>query len=155
MKNELIKKHIIAPALVAIGAYSDDRLDMVFVTGAAETLYQDIRQHNNGIAVSWFQIERITHDDLYRFLSANKKQYILDGLIKLTHGRIHFKELEANPFYAAACCAIRYMYEPSPLPKAGQRMRQAEYWKRFYNSAKGKGTEGGFLEKVTEVTLRG
>jgi len=154
MKNELIKKHIIAPALVAICAYSDDRLDMVFATGAAESLYQDIKQHN-GEAASWFQIERKTHDDLYRFLTVNKKQYIIDGLIKLTHGRIHFKEVLVNPFYAAACCAIRYMYEPSPLPKAGNRTAQAAYWKQFYNSSKGKGSEGEFLERVTEVNLRG
>jgi len=154
MKNELIKKHIIAPALVAIGVYSDDRMDMVFVTGAAETLYQDIKQYK-GSAISWFQIERKTHDDLYRFLGNSKKQYIIDGLIRITDGQLTFKELEVNPFYAAACCAIRYMYEPSPLPKAGKRMAQAVYWKQFYNSIKGKGTEGKFLENVTEVISRG
>jgi len=153
MKNELIKKHIIAPALVAIGAYSDDRMDMVFVTGAVESDYTLIKQIG-GSAASWFQIERDTHDDLYRFIGNPKRQAILDGLIRLTDGQLTFKELGVNPFYAAACCAIRYMYEPSPLPKAGKRMAQAVYWKQFYNTPQGRGTEEAFLERVTAVTIR-
>jgi len=154
MKTELIKDHIITPALVAINSYSDDRADMVFVTGATETQYRYIRQIK-GSALSWFQIERKTHDDLYRFLGQSRKQHILDGLIKLTGGAISFGQLEINPWYAAACCAVRYMYDPKPLPKANARMRQAEYYKRIYNTSEGKGTTGEFLERVTAVTSRG
>ena len=153
MKIELIKNHIIAPALSAIGSHSDDRLDMVFVTGATETLYNYNRQIN-GNALSWFQIERKTHDDIYRFLGQSRKQHILDGLISLTEGRMNFGQLEINPWYAAAICAVRYMYDPQPLPKAGARMRQAEYYKRVYNTSKGKGSINEFLERVTSVTSR-
>ena len=60
-------------------------------------------------------------------------------------------ELEVNPWYAAAMCAIHYMRDPKPLPKAGDRMEQAAYWKRVYNSPVGRGTVGGFLEKVTAI----
>jgi len=151
MKNELIKNHIITPALQVINSYSDDRADMVFVTGAAETLYKDIKQYN-GDARSWFQVERKTHDDIYRFLGQTSKQHILDGLIRLANGNINFKEVEVNPFYAAAICAIRYMYDRKPLPEAGFRTAQADYWKRIYNTEQGKGTIGGFLERVTAVT---
>lgn len=154
MKNELIKNHIISPALVAIGAHTDDRVDMVFVTGATETLYRYNRQIN-GSALSWFQIERKTHDDLFRFLDNSGKNHILDGLLSLTEGRINFGELEVNPWYAAACCAVRYMYDPSPLPEAGMIAAQAETWKRVYNTADGRGTVGEFMERVTEINSRG
>lgn len=143
-----IKEQIITPALVAINSYSDDRLDMVFTTGAAESLYQEVRQIE-GSALSWFQIERITHDDIYRFLGQTGKQPILDGLVKLSGGSTHFKVLQYNPYYAAACCAVRYMYDPKPLPKAGMIAAQAEYWKRVYNTSEGKGTPGEFMERVT------
>jgi len=154
MKIELIKNHIISPALSAINCHSDDRLDMVFVTGATETLYNYNRQIN-GQALSWFQIERQTHDDIYRFLGQSKKHYILDGLLSLTEGKINFGQLEVNPWYAAAICAVRYMYDPQPLPKAGMIAAQAECWKKFYNTSDGKGTVGEFMERVTEVTSRG
>lgn len=153
MKIELIKNHIIAPALVAINSYSDNRADMVFVTGATETLYNYNRQIN-GSALSWFQIERKTHDDLYRFLGNTKKQHILDGLLKLTDGAISFGQLETNPWYAAACCAVRYMYDPKPLPEAGAIAAQAEYWRRIYNTSEGKGTVEDFMERVTIVKTR-
>jgi len=151
MKIELIKNHIIAPALSAINCHSEDRLDMVFVTGATETLYKYNRQIN-GDALSWFQIERKTHDDIYRFLGQSKKQHILNGLLSLTDGKVTFGELEVNPWYAAAICAVRYMYDPALLPKTGARMRQAEYYKKVYNTSKGKGSIEEFLERVTSVT---
>jgi len=153
MNNWYIRNCVITPALQAINSYSDDRLDMVFTTGAAETLYKNVRQIGGGGALSWFQIERKTHDDLYRFLGQTSKKHILDGLIDLSLGATNFNTLEVNQWYAAACCAIRYMYTPKPLPKAGMIAAQAEYWKLFYNTPEGKGTVGGFMEKVTEVTM--
>jgi len=150
MKNFYIKEHIIIPALIAIDSYSDDRLDMVFVTGAGESLYQDVRQRN-GPALSWFQMEPLTHDDIWsNFLNQPSKQHLVDGLMKLTK-RPSYQELEVNPFYAAAMCAIHYMRFPERLPRQGMRAAQAHYWKKYYNTEKGKGTVEDFMEKVTAV----
>ncbi len=151
MNNENIRKHIITPALQAINSYSDDRLDMVFVTGAAESLYQHVRQIN-GPALSWFQQEPATHDDIWsNFLGHTKRQHLVRGLSYLSKRPGMYQELEANPFYAAAMCAIHYMRFPEPLPKTGNRMDQAVYHKKYYNTHKGKSTIGGFLERITEV----
>lgn len=152
MNNYNVKENIIVPALQAINSYSDDRLDMVFVTGAAESLYQHVRQIV-GPARGWFQMEQKTHDDLWRnFLGYSKRRHLVNGLSYLTKRPGVAHELEVNPWYAAAMCAIHYMRFPEPLPHAGNRMEQAVYYKKYYNTAKGKGTVDGFLEKVTQVT---
>ena len=151
MKQDYIKEHIIAPALMALGRYSDDRADMVLTTGAAESLYTHVRQVG-GRALGLFQMEHKTPDDLWvTFLSNPSKQHLLDGLLKLTHRPSIYQELEINHAYAAAMCAVKYMTDPDPLPETGDRMAQAEYWKRIYNTRAGKGTVGGFMEKVTAV----
>lgn len=153
MNNNHIKEHIIIPALQAIKSYSDDRLDMVFVTGATESLYQHVRQIG-GPARGWFQMEQATHDDIWtNFLGQSDKKHLVDGLAWLTKRPGVPYELEVNPWYAAAMCAIHYMRFEEPLPKAGNRMAQAVYWKRYYNSSKGKGTVGDFLERATEVSI--
>ena len=154
MNNENIKQHIIIPALQAINSYTDNRLDQVFFTGGVETLYKHVRQIN-GSALSWFQMERSTHDDIWsNFLGQSRKIHLVNGLAYLSKRPGDFREMECNPWYAAAMCAIHYMRYPEPLPKAGNRMAQADYWKRFYNTVAGKGTPGEALERITAVTSR-
>jgi len=152
MNNDNIRKHIIIPALQAIESYSDDRLDMVFVTGGAETQYKHIRQIGGGPAHGLFQQEYADHNDIWKnFLGQTEKQHLVRGLSWLSKRPGVPHELEVNPFYAAAMCAIHYMRFPEPLPKTGSRMAQAVYWKKYYNTSEGKGTVGEFLERVTEV----
>ena len=149
MKINYIRDHVITPALVAIDSYSDDRADLVLVTGAAESLYQHVRQIN-GPARGWFQMEPRTHDDIWNnFLGHSQRQHLLDGLQELTDRPGIYYELEVNPWYAVAMCAIHYLRDPKPLPEAGARMEQATYWKRVYNTPAGRGTISEFLEKVT------
>jgi len=148
-RNALIIKHIIKPALQEINAYSKRAESLVFKTGAAESLYQHVRQVK-GPALSWFQIEPRTHDDIWmRFIPARPE--LQRGLERLTFRPGVSSEMEVNPFYAAAMCRIVYLRVSEPLPETNNPVAQADYWKRYYNSMKGAGTTGGFLEKVTEV----
>ncbi len=152
MKIQFINDYVINPALIAINSYSDDRADMVLVTGAAESLYRHVRQNGGGPALGWFQMEPRTHDDIWRnFLGSSRRIHLLEGLQKLTDRPGAAWEMEINPWYAAAMCSIHYMRDPKPLPDTGDRAAQAEYWKRVYNTSAGQGTIGGFLEKVTAI----
>lgn len=146
-----VENNVIAPALIAINSYSDDAADMVLTTGAAESLYRHVRQVN-GPALGWFQMEPATHDDIWRnFLGATSRQHLLDGLQSLSKRAGVAKELEVNPWYAAAMCRIHYLRNPQAIPDAGDRAAQAAYWKKWYNTKLGAGTTGGFLEKTYEV----
>ena len=44
------------------------------------------------------------------------------------------------------CCRLHYWRVPHPMPKTLED--QSSYWKRFYNSAHGSGTEEHFMEIV-------
>jgi len=152
MNIDLIKENVIFPALMIIGKYSDDAADMVLVTGAVESHYRHVRQIGGGSALGLFQMEPSTHDDIWRnYLMSSRLRKVSDGLTQLTKRPGVYQELEVNPWYAAAMCRVHYLRDRHKLPKAGNRMAQAEYWKRVYNTVKGKGTVGKFLEDVTEI----
>ena len=152
MNPVLVKDNIIIPALVAIESYSEDAVDLVWKTGAAESSYKNIRQIGGGPARSWFQMERATHDDIWsNFLGSSRRMYLVDGLRDLSRWPGDFGEMENNPFYAAAMCRIHYLRVPERLPDKNSLVAQAHYWKEHYNTHLGKGTIGGFMEDVTAV----
>jgi len=156
MKLDYIKEHVIVPALVEIDCYSDAAMEMVLLTGLIESKYEHVRQGGGGPALGWFQMEPATHDDIWRhFLGGTRTLDIVDGLRSMTYlHRIGVaKELEVNPWYGAAMCRVHYLRDPRKLPKAGDRLAQAEYWKVVYNTHKGKGNVGKALEIMTEYGL--
>ena len=151
MNPVLVKDHVIIPALVAIDSYSEEAVELIWQTGAAESLYKTTRQIK-GPARSWFQMERATHDDIWtNYLGPSSRQYLVDGLQELSRRPGDFGEMENNPWYAAAMCRIHYLRVPEALPEVDNTIGQAHYWKDHYNTKFGKGTIGGFLEKVTAV----
>lgn len=153
MNIRLIRDYVITPALIAIDAYSDEALDMILFTGAVESRYEHVRQVN-GPALSWFQIEPRTHDDIWsNFLGYTGRQHLIDGLLDLSSKTTIgvARTMEVNPWYAAAMCRIHYMRDRQKLPEVGNRQAQAEYWKRVYNTKHGKGTIGKARELAFEV----
>lgn len=147
--KDFVRNHVITPALQAIHAYSDDALDMVYVTGVTESLYQHVRQ-SGGPALGWFQMEPVTHDDIWRnYLGPTSREYLVNGLQNLSRRPGMSQELEVNPWYAAAMCRIHYLRNPESLPMEGKRTSQALYWKNWYNTKHGKGTPEKFLEHIT------
>ncbi len=55
-------------------------------------------------------------------------------------------ELIGNMWYGAAMCRIHYLRVPDALPEAGDIPGMAAYWKEFYNTFEGSGTEEEFEE---------
>lgn len=58
--------------------------------------------------------------------------------------KVKFKDLEYNLRYAILFCRLRYRIDPNPIPKTLEA--QAEYWKRVYNSYKGKGKPEQYIK---------
>lgn len=154
-----IRNKIIQPALVAINSYSLAAEQLVMATGMAESLYKHTRQIASygppikyGPARSWFQIEGATHRDIWgSYLGSSKKQYLLEGLKKISDHPGELEELVNNQTYAAAMCRIYYLRIRAPLPKENDWPGMAQYWKKYYNTAMGKGTVEGFLSKIKPV----
>lgn len=62
----------------------------------------------------------------------------------------HFREDLRKPLFSGVFARIRLYLVPAAIPNDIDG--QAAYWKKYYNSAEGKGTVGDFKKKITEMT---
>lgn len=142
---------IVRPALQQINYYSLEAEQLVMATAMAESKIHYVHQVGGGPARSFFQIEPATHDDIWaRFIS--RKMLLLNDLKPLIIRDMDLlDQLHGNLFYSAAMCRIFYLRIREPLPKAYDWHGMARYWKKYYNTRLGKGTEQGFLQKASPV----
>lgn len=102
-------------------------------------------QQEGGPAVSFFQLEPATVDDIYvRYLSVNLelKAYV-DGLKLMGFPLI--VNVQSNPLFSCALARVKYWMDPEPLPTNLEGI--AKTWKRVYNTEEGAGTVSQFLYK--------
>ena len=144
--NHLLKG-IIRPVLQDLGLGGNPAEALVLGTACQESkcgLW--LTQLANGPARGIFQMEPATHDDIWdRFLAHQP-----DLARKLNRWRCQYgngmgpEEMVGNLYYAAAMCRIHYLRVSSPIPDT--LYGQASYWKEFYNTPRGKGTEHEYVE---------
>jgi len=138
---------VVIPALKMTGLYSRAAEDLLVGTAIQESGLKDINQRGGGPAKGYFQMERATHDDIW----ANYLAYhtFLAVCVRgLAEGNIGEDSLEIYPRYAAAMARVLYRRAADPLPDPGNPTYVADlaaYWKRFYNTTAGAGTEAEFV----------
>lgn len=150
MNPKQLKEIIIKPALEAIAAYSPAALSLVFGTACVESnCGEAIRQEPSGPALGIFQMELDTHQDIFEnYLSYNP--ILREKVLKLfCPGMTVEQNICCNLMYAAAMCRIHYLRFPGEIPQSIEG--QAEYWKKYYNTSKGKGSVAGFIKAYRNV----
>ena len=117
---------------------------LIYETGMVESGYRHLKQMGDGPALSFFQIEKNTIDDIWKNYMVYRPK-----LIELAYSLGY---IEKDPYFsvmsniavAVLFCRIYYYRKPGAIPKAkGER---AQYWKSQYNTAGGKGTVGKYME---------
>ena len=155
MLNSKQIKEIIKNTLEDIDLYSSDALELVYNTGLVESTYEYLKQIK-GPARGFFQCESWVAVDIcknyLKFRESLMKKvakackldwkYFLDPK---EHEREHI--LTTNIAAQICMCRLHYRRVPKPLPKTVEE--QAEQWKKYYNSAKGKGTVAKFIQMVS------
>jgi hypothetical protein len=140
-----LRKLVIRPACEAIGLYSLAAEELLLGTACQESKCGTfLKQLGGGPALGIFQMEPRTHDDLWANFISHRGQFA-GKLDQLMLGEPDAAEMVWNLRYAAAMCRIHYCRAKDPLPAAGDVQAQATYWKRFYNTPKGAGTETEYL----------
>lgn len=138
----------IRPALKALG--KDDRAHEELLLGSALQESEGLAtrvQGRGGPALSYFQMEPFTHDDIWKtYLEYHPalKESVTKLMSDPKADKIH--ELQYNDKYAAAMACIKYLRCDEPIPKAGDIKAQAEYWKDHYNSPDGAGKPSQYIE---------
>ena len=133
--------------------FSDHAVNLLLGTAAQESHlhYIDQLAPGPGPAFGIFQMEAPTHDDIYfNFLSgktalrAKVQLCSLDSAFYIDGAA----EMAGNLYYATAMTRVHYYRVREALPTTLEGY--ARYWKRYYNTYLGKGTESEFIANYKE-----
>lgn len=143
-----LREDIIRPALHSIGLWTAAAENLVIGTAAQESqLGTYVRQLGGGPALGIFQMEPATHRDIWdnylRYQPDIRELMMMNYIPATTEPEAN--DLIGNLSYAAAMCRIHYRRVSEKLPAADDYSGLASYWKRHYNTVRGKGTEADFL----------
>ena len=146
-------KEIAEYALYKLDCYSDDALALIVRTGMAESGYRALRGYGeSNPAIGFWQIEPATMYDMMRNYIVYKPQYrkALEKLGMKFKGDDIEMSVMANMAVQAALCRLHYRRDKDPLPSWDDMEAQGRYWKKVYNTYKGKGTIKHFLKANLE-----
>ena len=142
--QERIDGHAHARLAASVFGGGEDAAEMVYRTGLAESGYRTRRQHGGGPARGWWQMEPATERDIWTNWIAHRPE-IAAKIVEVT-GKEGPGHLEDDDLYAAIMCRLHYRRVPEALPDRDDLAKQAAYWKRYYNTAEGRGTVQHFIE---------
>jgi len=134
---------VVIPACQQLGWLSDDAVNLLMGTAAQESGLVALKQYGNGPALGLFQMEPDTHLDIWQ----NYIKYHPETRAKVTEhlGYRHgIEALKYDMIYMAMMCRIHYRRVREPLPSG--ILGYAAYYKKYYNTPMGAGTEGEFSE---------
>ena len=157
IKTNDLKTRVIEPILRDAHLHSESAVNLILGTAAQEShMGTYFMQGGGGPAVGIFQMEPATHDDIWgNFLkykpSTENYMVVLGALCSPYKHRAEI--MFWNLRYAALMCRMHYYRKKEPLPEADDIRALGEYWKKHYNTVKGKGTVDEFVENYKRFVL--
>ncbi len=146
---------IIRPALFTLGEPYDSEAaaNLLLGTALVESGLVYLRQHGQGPAIGFYQIEPSTFDDLgTNFLAFRPDLRILLGAVAFP-AMSRTAQLEGNLIFATAVARLIYWRAAPPLPAADDVPGLAAYWKTHYNTPLGAGTVEKFIRAYTKAEI--
>ncbi len=144
MNLRQIRDNIIDPTLKAIGLHSPEAVDLVLFTGLQESGYRYIKQLGTGPALSFWQVEPFTAEDIYNTYLKFRHD-LEDKVDALRFSDTLERNLIGSLPFAVAMCRIKYRRDKLPLPPVGDGQGMAHIWKQAYNTPMGAGREIEFI----------
>lgn len=134
-----IKKLFISPTLTALGMGGSAADYQVLFTGYLESRFKYFRQIN-GPALSWFQVEPKTHEDIKGWLNNSFNTILREKVLSTCYLSILPPDdaLTWNIRYAVTMCRLVYYRCKMPLPDAADAEGIANCHKVCYNTRYGK-----------------
>ncbi len=136
---------------------SEDAITLVHETGFVESGYKYLRQLGDGPAVSFWQVEPQSGiDNLQHYLKHRKSlmgKCADASMVDLKHWQNYDEKLwgeilEKNIAAGIVHCRLKYWRVPKKMPNTLEG--RASYWKKYYNTDQGKGTEEKYIDTVKE-----
>ena len=144
------RKYVIRPTLTHLELWSQAAEVLLLGTVLTESGLRYLKQKGNGPALGLYQIEPVTHEDIWRsYLDKRKNRKLKANVTWLTSRAPLEEQLINNLSYATAISRVIYWRKPEQLPEAYDLEGLAKYWKVHYNTYLGAGKEEHFVKKVT------
>lgn len=138
--------YVIRPVLKDLALWSPEAERLLLGTACVESdCGRYVKQLGGGPALGIYQMEPKTHDDIWN----NYLQHRATLMQKVNYWRERWgnglgpEEMVGNLYYATAMSRIHYLRVPETIPE--YLSAQAAYWKRWYNTAAGKGTAHAYM----------
>lgn len=150
MNAEDFLTDVIRPVLMSMDMHTRNAEKLLLMTAVHESGGFRWKKQIKGPALSWYQIEPRTLEDLYKNWLAYRvgKKMLLDR-----YGYDDTKEALMDDVFATAAARLIYARVAEPIPDNEAGM--ARYWKTYWNTTRGKGTVEGFLENWKLHGLKG
>lgn len=125
---------------------SDSIVNMIIETACVESNCGEYIKQLKGPACSIFQIEpRTAKDIIQNYIVKNKLR--LQNFNRLYNANLTLEQnLCINLMFAIFMCRCFYLRIKEPIPSTVEL--RAKYWKKYYNTEKGKGTVEKYIKAV-------
>jgi len=134
---------LVEKTLADFGYYTPDSANLILGTIAQESAYGKYRkQLGNGPARGICQMEPATFNDIVdNFLRYHPD--IVERIKSVCNCHLLPMYLQDNDKLAICMCRVHYLRQKGTIPTTIEGY--AKYWKQWYNTPKGKGTEAEFI----------
>lgn len=142
---------IVEPVLSKLRVYSKSAEELLVFTCAAESLGGTLLQQVKGPALGIYQMEPNTYSDIWVNYIRNRNQ--LATLMALHFGCSRVPEVERLIYdlhFATAMSRIHYLRMPGKLPDAKDTDGIWDYYKKYYNTEKGKAKKEDSIKKYQD-----
>ena len=140
------RREVIDPTLDKLELGGESAADLMLGTAIHESKLVSRAQIGGGPALGLYQVEPKTHDDVWANFLAYKPG-LATKVLQLLGDENPLHGLQYNDAYATAIARMKYFRaeKREDLPSAGDIDGMATYWKDYYNTKRGKGTEDEFV----------
>lgn len=142
-----LRDHVVVPVLRHLGPRYAGRSAMALLLGIAAVesdMGRYLVQVPAGPARGPWQMEPDTHRDLWtNWLAYRPEAAERLGSLRIAGLGVR-ANLTGNLLYACAAARLQLYRAPAPLPAATDIAGLAAYWKRYWNTPAGAGTQAGF-----------
>ena len=109
-----------------------------------------LKQLGGGPALSAWQIERVTYNDVIGRIPKHFRDVLSDTIGKPVADD-DFPKIENNHKFAVQIARLKYYLIPEELPY--NTIERAKYWKKYYNTPLGAGTVDKYMSKYNTYAL--
>jgi hypothetical protein len=142
-----LRELVVRPTLQHLRLWSPAAEDLVLGTAAQESALGTYLHQVGGPALGIYQMEPATERDIWDNYLAFKELLAdqVSDLITDASREDKVEEMIGNLYYATAMCRIHYLRVPEAIPVHKDIKGMAAYWKKYYNTPLGAGTEDEFI----------